>query len=372
MNEAAQFMTKNSGFPRWLVFPLLAVYLAIVVLLFFYWVQPSLTGENNHHITADSTTYIYFAEALRKGRVDAYVAGSLYTFPNTLWGAVLLAYLLPNTFHAMLLQMTIFCLALWLLSKAIDIDPAFFLLLLALNPTTTLSLMAVNKEVLDLLSLSLFLYYLRFRNPSLLVLALLISIVSRFETCVTMAAFLFLRSRTNPLRAHRFRSLLAYCLVVDVIVALVLSLPSQAIRLAEADLTSTYSGGTSLFLNGLEQHFLFILVVIPKILQNLFGEAFNVPHWFLFSATDPAGTSLVFGNNVANLVIASILLIQRRLTLRSSIIYYAAIVAITMSISVVIQPRYFYGVYILLCLEIARRIQQTQLPLFTGDAHAIA
>jgi hypothetical protein len=372
MSEVVECAAKRRSAPRWLVFPMLAVYLGITILLFFYWVQPSLIGENNNHITADSATYIYFADALRNGRVDAYVAGSLYTFPNTLWGAVLLSLLLPDTFNAMLLHLAIFCFAFWLFAKAVDIDPALFLLLLAVNPTTTISLMAVNKEILDLLSLSLFMYYLKSRNLALLGLALLISVVSRFETCVTMSAFLFLRSRLNPMRGKRFRSLLAYCVVVDIVVAVILSLPSQAIRLEEAELTATYSGGTSLFLNGLEQHFLFILVVIPKLLENLFGEVLNVSHWFAFSMQEPATTFIVFGNNLANLVIVSLLLFQRRLTLRSSIIYYAALIGITMSISVVIQPRYFYGMYVLLCLEAARRIQGAQMQIYPESADAAA
>lgn len=371
MSEAVQH-TKADGHFRWLIFPMLAVYLGVVVLLFLYWVQPSLNGGNNHHVTADSSTYIYFADALREGRVDPYVASSLYTFPNTQWGAVSLALLTPDLFDEMLLNLAIFSAALWLFNKAIDIDPALFLLLITLNPTTTISLMAVNKELLDLLSLSLFIYHLRYRNFALLVLALLISLVSRFETFVTISVFLFLRSGLNPLRGVRWQSLLAYCLLVDIIISIVLHSPSMASRLDEAQYTSGYSGGTSLFLNRFEQNFLFILVMIPKILQNLFGEALNVPHWFLFSMEDPANTFLVFGNNVANIVVVSILLIQRRLTLRSSIIYYAAVVAVTMSIAIVIQPRYFYGMYVLLCLEAARRIQGTQLPLFPRSANAVA
>ena len=369
MNDAAP-STGAGGHPRWLVFPMLAAYLTIVIALFSFWVQPSLTGENNHHITADSTTYLYFADALREGRVDAYVATSLFIFPNTLWGAVSLALLVPDTFNEMLLNLVIFSVSLWLFSRAVELDPALFLLLLVLNPTTTISLTAVNKELLDFLALSLFFYFLRHRNRALLALALLISLVSRFETFVTISVFLFLRSGWNPLRGRRWQSLLAYCLVVDVLVSLVLRLPSMAVRLEEAQFTSGFSGGTSLLLNRFEQNFLFILVVIPKILQNLFGEALNVPHWFLFSMEDPANTFIVFGNNVANMVIVLLLVLQRRLTLRSSIIYYAAVVALTMSIALIIQPRYFYGMYVLLCLEAARRVPASQLQLYPECAHA--
>ncbi len=370
MSGTVQY-TKTSERSRWLIYPVLVIYLGIVILLFLSWVQPSLTGENNHHITADSGTYIYFAEALREGRVDAFVASSLYTFPNTLWGAVSLALLVPNTFDEMLFNLAIFSVALWFFSKAIDIDPALFVLLLALNPTTTISLMAVNKELLDLLSLSLFLYHVRYGKRLLLILALLISLFSRYETCVTMSMFLFLRSSWNPLRGQRFRSLFAYCMLLDIVISLLLASPSQAARLTEAQETAVHSGGTSLFLTGFEQHFLFVLVVIPKILENLFGEVLSVSHWFAFSMEDPANTFIIFGNNLANVVVLSLLLIQRRLTLRSSIIYYAATIAITMSIAVIIQPRYFYGVYIMLCLEAARRIQRTQLQILPRSADAV-
>ncbi|MEK6396458.1 MAG: hypothetical protein V4734_00090 [Terriglobus sp.] len=337
--------------------------------------NPSLVGENEKHITADSPRYIYFGDALRKGEIDPYVASALYSFPNTNWGPTLLALLIPDTYGMMLLNLAIFCLSLWLFSRSIDINPVLFLLLLVLNPTTTISLLAVNKELLDVLSLALFLYYLRHHNRFLLLLAIILSCVSRFETCITMIILLFLRSSLNPWRTRRWISLLVYCVLLDLGIAVILSLPSQASRLTEASNAAgdaVASSGILLFLNTLEMHFLFVVVLVPKLLDNLFAEVFNVSHWFAFSMDDPANTFILFGNNLANLVLITWLILKRRLRLNSSLVYYAALIAITMSVSVVIQPRYFYGMYVLLCLEAARRIRHVEphLSLRTIDAVA--
>ncbi|MFT4114376.1 hypothetical protein [Silvibacterium sp.] len=362
LNSSASSIPQQRKYPFWLMPLLLIVYFGIATLLFFYWVNPSLTGENDKHITADSPRYIYFGESLRSGEIDPYVASALYSFPNTNWGPTLLAYLAPDTYGMMLINLGIFSLSLWFFSRAVHINPALFLLLLVLNPTTTISLLAVNKELLDLLSLSLFLYYLRHHNRLLLLLALTISLVSRFETCATILIFLFFRSRWNLWRGRRLRSLFAYCILLDLGMAFLLSLPSQASRLTEAGDAAgeaVASSGLLLMLNNLEIHFLFVVALVPKLLDNLFAEVFNVSHWFAFSMDDPANTFILFGNNLANLVIVVYLAIRRKLSIRSSIIYYATLIAITMSVSVVIQPRYFYGVYALLCLEGARRIQHT-------------
>lgn len=359
----------------WLMAILLLAYFSVATILFFAWVNPSLVGNNDKHITADSPRYIYFAEALRNGEIDPYVASALYSFPNTNWGPTLLALLVPDTYSTMLLNLALFCLSLWLFSRSVDINPMLFLFFLILNPTTTISLLAVNKELLDVLSLSLFVYYLRHHTRILLVLAILLSLISRFETCATLTIFLFLRSRWNPWRARRWASLLAYCILLDFGIAVILSLPSQASRLTEASNAagdSVASSGILLMLNTLEMHFLFIVVLVPKLLDNLFAEVFNVSHWFAFSMDDPANTFILFGNNLANLVLITWLIVRRRMQLNSSIVYYAALIAITMSVSVVIQPRYFYGMYALLCLEAARRSPHAEphLSLRTIDAVA--
>ena len=357
-----------------LVLPVLLVYFALSSLLFQYWLEPSLSGENNRHIAADSNTYIYFADALREGRLTPYIASALYSFPNTLWGPVSLAFLVPDHAHAMLLLFVLFSACIWIFSRAIDINPTLFLLLLILNPTTTISLLAVNKEIIDLLSLAIFLYYLRSRHHLLLVVALLISLVSRYETFLTMLIFLFFRSNWNPWRNKRWKSLLIYTMFLDVGIALLLSSSTQAYRLEEASGASGAAaggGGSLLLLNSLEQHFLFLVALVPKLLANLFAEVFNVSHWFLFSSEDPANTFLLFGNNLANLIIVGIVLMRRRLTLRSSLIFYASLIAISMSVSVVVQSRYFYGMYVLLCLEIARRIPRELSETLPGRVDAV-
>jgi hypothetical protein len=54
-------------------------------------------------------------------------------------------------------------------------------------------------------------------------------------------------------------------------------------------------------------------------------------------------------------VVIGLLILERRFRLRSNFVYFACLSAIFMSTSPVIQPRYFFGVYVVLCVEAARR-----------------
>jgi len=327
-------------------------YIILSVVLFFTWVNPSLSGDTNKHIAADSHTYMFFAESLREGRNDPYVLGSLASFPNTLWGPVLLGLLFKNTITIMVANFVFFFLALWFFYKALHLEIGLFLLLLFANVTTFISLISLNKEIIDLFALSLFVLYLARRNRLALAAALLISLVSRYETCVVMLLYLALQSRWNHRRRFRQSTLIVLILFLSVALSSLLS-TGMAARMEEATSTAS-SGGLLLLLDNLQIHYLFFLAVIPKILDNLFSELIFVAHWANYSLDDPANTFFLFGNNIANLGLIIFLFLKGRLNLRNDLVYYACISAIFMSLALIIQPRYFYGAYVLLCAEGSR------------------
>jgi hypothetical protein len=93
----------------------------------------------------------------------------------------------------------------------------------------------------------------------------------------------------------------------------------------------------------------------PKIVENLFGELVNVFNLQTFySFSDFANSYIVFFNNLATAVVLVILARRNRFTLQSDFVYFSTMAWIIMAISLVIQPRYFYFAYVLLCLQAAQ------------------
>jgi hypothetical protein len=340
--------------PRKIVLAIaMIVYVLLSLVLFFVIVNPSLTGETRDHIAADSSRYMYFADSLREGDNDPLVLLAMSSFPNTLWFPVLIALLINSTFLTVVLNYAIFSYAVWLFTRAVKIRVGILLALLLANATTLISLLSVNKEMLDLLATALFCHWMSKGRKTTLVLALVIATINRFEVLVAMLLFIFLRSRWNLLRRHRLGSLVCVCIAISIFFPL-LSLNSMvASRLDEA-VSTAQSEGILISLDNLQLHYFFIIATIPKIADNLFSEIINVPRWSTYNVEDAANTYILFLNNLASLYVLLVLVRMRRLNLKREWLYFAAVTAIVMSISPVIQPRYFYSCYVLFCLEAAR------------------
>lgn len=327
---------------------LFATYVAFSMFLFFEWVAPSLDGRVDQHIAADSSTYMYFADALREGRPDPEVFAALSTFPNTLWAPVLLALVLKDTFAIVVADYAILFLAIFLLKKSFSFSTGVFLGLLLLNATTTISLLSVNKEIFDLLIVSIFLYARRKGSFALLVLALLLAVINRFEVCIVLLLFIFVESKLNALRERRIATTVALLIALSVLLPLVAS-HTLAEKLGEASHSNTIA-----FFDNLEMHYMYGIAVFPKIAENFFAELIDVSKWVnSYSLSDLANSLIVFSNNLATLVVLIVLLRKRALTLQSDLIYFALLGCIVMAISLVVQPRYFYFVYVVLCLQAA-------------------
>jgi hypothetical protein len=330
----------------------MTIYVALSLFLFFTWVNPSLIGQTQQHIAADSVLYMAYADSLREGLDNPFVLAAMYSFPNTLWMPVLLFLALQSTLLIVALNYTLFIWSVWLFSRSVDIRVGIFLALLLVNITTTISLLSVNKEIVDLLATALFCYWLSKGRKWALALALLIALVNRYEVCIAMLLFIVLRSRWNPLRKSRYGSLAA------VSVAFSIALPSLSVtdRLDEAvsATSATGSSGLILVLDNLQAHYLFFLAVIPKIAHNLFSQILILNNWTSYGSDNPANTYVMLLNNLASSFVVMFLIKKGRLRLKSEWMYYAGLSAIVMSLALVVQPRYFYSCYALLCLEAAR------------------
>jgi hypothetical protein len=180
-------------------------------------------------------------------------------------------------------------------------------------------------------------------------LAFLLALFNRFEIFLVMFLFLFLESKFNPWHRKRFLTL------VMLVVCLSVALPLVASGALNARFEEAKEGHVVAMLDFLEIHYLYILAVIPKIAENLFAEIVNIQKLQAYlDFSDIANTYIVFFNNLATAIVFAVLIRKRLFKIGTDSIYFAAIGWIIMAISLVIQPRYFYFAYVLLCLQAAQ------------------
>jgi hypothetical protein len=358
--QILRFLIVPRKLVSWFLIILIGVYLLACAILFFQWVNPSLDGRSDQHIAADSSTYLYMADVLREGRSDPFVLAALSSFPNTLWMPVFLALVLKSTLLMALVNLALFMVSIQLFRRSSYISVGVFLSLILLSPTTTISLLSVNKEIVDFFTMALFCYSRATGRKWVLWFALILSLFNRYEVCLAMFVFLLAQSRFNPWRSRRAITLLILILSLNFSLPLLAS-HSLANRFAEAS-----DAGVIAFLDSLEMHYLFVLAVIPKIFQNFLGEIPNVSNWAQYNPDDPANSYILVLNNMASLVVVCILAWKRFMRIRYDWVYFAMIGAVFMSVSLVVQPRYFYFCFVLLCFQAshprtARRGRPVQL-----------
>ena len=344
--DPQKLLSKRIGLRSAALLPIFALYVSFTFVLLFQAVIPSFeNGTTSWTFATDSTVYTDFANSLREGRNDPWVIASLSFFPNTLWTPVFIAFILNSEIQVMLLNYAVFIISILLLNRAFSISWIALVFLLLLNPTTTTSLLCVNKEILDLLSVSLFLYARKKRHLALLLVALGLSLLNRWEICGIMVVFLICESRLNFWRARRWLTLSLLVLSLNFVMPLWWG-PKLAHHFEEAE-----SAGLIKVLDVMQLHYLYPLVVIPKIAQDLFGQLLNSQVW-----TAPSSWLFInFFNNVAYAILIFLTVMKRRFTLQSDFIYLSALGAVIVAQALVVQPRYFYFAYVLLCVQAAHK-----------------
>jgi hypothetical protein len=354
----------NPFTPRSMVMiALLALYIASSVVFFVGWVNPSLDGRSDEHIAADSTTYIYIAESLREGRNDPFALEAMSSFPNTVWFPVFLTLVLKSTVAIVIANYAMLLASVLLFKKWLSFSASGFMALLLLNPITTISLLSVNKEIVDLLAISVALYGYRTHRRGVLAGSLALAFLNRYEVCAVIATFVLANSRLNPWRRKRGMT------TAILILALNCLLPVFGSTELSGRFEEARDAGLVARLDTLEMNYLYAVAVVPKVAENLFGE--------LASSLDRS--YVLWFNSLADVVVFLVLARRHLLTVRSDLVYFCMLGAVLIGVSLVVQPRYFYFVYALLCLQAAQSRssdgasallytrQLTEIPHATGN-----
>ncbi len=343
----------------WVVLFAFILYVSFCFALLFGTVAPVADFPFQPNIEADSSTYWAFAEVKPdtevSGSAKAAAGGNTKSF--LLIGPVLEAYLLRTDLNAMLFNCALFLSCLWILHRTPEFDRSTFLLLVMINPFLISALTTLNKEIFALAGAVYFVAYAnakRYRIP-LLLAALALSWMARWQQLAVLMLYLVYESRWSPLRGRRRLGVALTILGFGIAYAVINQLFPYYFA---ALLTQADAGRTIVILDAIQAKFGFPLVVIPKIMMDCLGHLIT-PLYFLtgFWYQPMDNWHDQFFLNLHCFLITALLLIflfTGKLQLRRAGNYVLVLYLIMTAVSPMVQPRYEYPVYVLLCLEASR------------------
>jgi hypothetical protein len=342
----------------WLFWYCFTIFMCSLFPLFFWVAEPSLLGKIPFRVWADSPVFLWTAgvdtdpglllerhsSALGTptGEIDW---THLVAFSSNYLGPVLIAILAGSNFRIMLINCGLFFLALYYLFKLRDIRPKLLITLILINPFTIISILTVNKEIIALLAVALFVYYMEKRSWFLVPAVLAVSFLARWEQAAVFLLWMLLVSRLNPLRKHRLAAILAVVMGISIIYPHMKSFTG----LWETD---------SHIMNALyqiQQNYMYFLVLIPKVILNFAMNLLDVRDYGQINWYDLTNSVFLLSHEVLMVVVTFAIIKSRRFRLKSDIIYPAVLITVIFCSAPLVQPRYLYAVYIFACIEAAKR-----------------
>ena len=351
---------------RWLLIWSIVLYVVICSLLFFAYVKPSFLGQNQLRIGADSQTYLAVAGVVHDSGVDP-ATFALVSFEGNLLGPVLIARLVPSLTGIAVVYITIFILCLLVANSLPGVRLGRFFWLMILNPLTTPSILTVNKELLSALAVILLVKYVSMsRRSSLLLVAVLgTALMARWEQMLVTAIFLVLEHKGSPFRGRRWTVLALVIGGITLIYPILVK--TQLVNVAA--LISMAEGTVIPRLNEIQASYGFPLIVVPKIIINLWGQVLHPSYfWTDYLNGDFSDIQNYFAipfHCVAMFAICIIAIVCKKLDIRKDTIYWMAIYVVTTAATPLFQPRYQFPIYVILALEVSGisiRSQTQQLP----------
>lgn len=347
---------------RWATLFGLGLYLLACAFLFLQYVGPSVMGENQLRIGADTDTYMAASKALSSGGSNAASLPVLISFQGQILGPVLEGALTGTAANIALANALLFIIGLTYASRLPGVQLESFLPLIVINPITTISILTLNKEIFATLSIILFIRYLAngHRGRILLGVSLFTGLLARWQHPLIMLLFLGMEHRRSPLRNRHRMGTLAVIGCITVIWPLLLR--TGVVEMASLlDVAENAQSASLPVLNQIQASFGFPLVLVPKIVGNLFGVPWKVLG-DLLGGTDYSDIQVRLVSPMQNLLSLALFLYagyRGILKLRRPLTYLMVLYIIVSAASPIFQPRYEYPVYVLLCLDIAG----LQLPL---------
>jgi hypothetical protein len=336
-------------------------FLIFSTMLFFCLIGSSYYDYANFSIGADSGAYY---NAAKYSIFDEKSAIDLRY--NYLGSLLVLSVAGLDNFLVFIVNILLFSLAYLCITNSYPLNKTKFLLLLVANPMVTASLLLVNKEILGLFSVAMFLCYLKQKKCRFLIASLVFALLTRWEMVAVFALFFLLNSHINPFRLNRVKSLLVLVLGISIVYPIFLvqilgQITSEDTILAQANTLATP-------LNYLQDNYLFFVALVPKVLGNSFGNVTRVFGYLVnpeqIDLFDIYNSFIILGHQLAMFFLIVLMYRKKLINVKSDPMYFSCMYLILFSLGYMIQYRYIFPLYVLFCFQISlpRNVQGYSTP----------
>lgn len=356
----------------WMVIGAFIAYLIVSYFIFFEAVAPVANFRVTPTIAADSTAYWEASGIRTTNFAEQQQVGPKAS--SNLFGPVLQAQLLRNNLNVALFNTFLFFLCLVVLRGMPEFDRATFLFLMMINPFLLASMITLNKEIFALAGIILFVRYTdatRFR-AWWLGAALALSLCARWQQVLVMLIYVLFESKISPLRGRRRWGVAVTVLTFTIGYGLVYRIAPFffAALIAQAE-----GGHTILLLDNIQAYFGFPLVAIPKILMNCLGHLASPGYLIhVYPTEDFTNWRDQIFMQMHTFFLTALLLgmfFGRKLRLQHAPVYLLVLYLLMTAVNPMVQPRYEYAAYVLLCLEASRYFPLGLGYGFTGNTSGI-
>jgi hypothetical protein len=339
---------------KWLFMWAFCLYLVFCWACYFKWEAPRLNHDSYVRFGADSPTYW---EAVNYRKEHTNTRNVLVSFTGNLLGPVLIGTALRTGIGVGFFNIFLFFVAVEIGCTIPGVNRYRLLFLLAMCSETVPALVTLNKEILVLVTALLMAKYIYSNGHSKLLLGVVLffSLFARWEQIAIILLFVFLQ-RKRSVFARNPKIALGFVLgILTVIYPLIARLPGSGIGAF-----TQYARGANTIakLNFIQTNFGFPLVVIPKIIMDIFGELLR-PMTFVgeYAILGTGDIHSIFIIPLFSIALITLLVMAYRRGLLNPRRPMALLMIIYMTMTAVapfVQPRYNFFVYVLLAIELSK------------------
>lgn len=332
---------------------LMGVMLLVLLLgaFFLFFVgEDALEGKNEFQFFADSTTYHKLSRGEMPGVGDDFALLDISSSTNYLGPLVVLRLMGDNVYLILLFNVALFSFSIRKVASLLKLDPVKVTLLLLINPLTISSLLSVNKEIFFFPFLAFVISGYMRRSLSSVVIALVMSILIRWQVTLFYVVLLAASCTHNIFR--RRRTILVLLLGAASLGYLVVMGWIQPVLESVALSTSEYEGsGIYEALLGFQNQGLYWAVFPVKAGHLLFAMGLRVDR--LVAPTNIYNDVFVVLHSLATLIVFVFMLRRNFSGLKSDLFFISVIYLVVFCLSPVYAPRYLYFVYVIWVLIVS-------------------
>jgi hypothetical protein len=348
-------MVEPRSLNKWLFMWVFCLYLAFCWACFFEFEQPRLSHEANYRFGADSPSYWEYVDYRNE---HAGAEFDLVSFGSNLLGPIAIGAALQSGIAVNIFNILLFFLAVEVASTIPGVDRYRLLFLLMICSETAPALVTLNKEIMVLFSALLLAKYIYSTKRSWLLLGVILvfSVFTRWEQIAIILLFFFLRRKGSIFERYPWLAVVFVITILTLTYPLLAMLPGSGI----AGFTR-YAGGANTIakLNFLQTHFGFPLVMVPKIIMDISGELLRPATYFgkfsILGFGDIHSWLIIPAFSLVLIPLLAIAYFKGLLNPRRPIALLIIIYLLVVAVTPFVQPRYNYFVYVLLCLELAKK-----------------